>query len=251
MRTLVCGTFVLSLLLTAGARLQADDQPDAKGIVDKAIKATGGEEKLAKHKAATSKGKGKINLMGNEIEFTFEAAVQPPKQSRRRFEADVSGTKFERTIVFNGDKGWITMMGNTDEMSQDQLAAEREDLYAAWVATLEPLKDAAFKLAPLGEIKIGDRPAVGVKVSHKDHKDVSLYFDKDKGLLLKVQRRTKDSMTGQEVDQETFYSDYKEDDGVQRSRKQKTKRDGNDFLEIEITESKRLERLDDSTFAKP
>ncbi len=153
--------------------------------------------------------------------------------------------------MFNGDKGWINMMGNTDEMSQDQLAAEREDLYAAWVATLEPLKDAAFKLAPLGEIKVGDRPAVGVKVSHKDHKDVSLYFDKDKGLLLKVQRRTKDSMTGQEVDQETFYSDYKEDDGVQRSRKQKTKRDGNDFLEIEITESKRVERLDESTFAKP
>ncbi len=57
MRTLVCGTFVLSLLLTAGVRLQADDQADAKGIVDKAIKATGGEEKLAKHKAATSKGK--------------------------------------------------------------------------------------------------------------------------------------------------------------------------------------------------
>ena len=190
-------------------------------------------------------------LAPNEIEFTFEATVQPPKQSRRRFEADVSGTKFERTIVFNGDKGWINMMGNTDEMSQDQLAAEREDLYAAWVATLEPLKDAAFKLAPLGEIKVGDRPAVGVKVSHKDHKDVSLHFDKDKSLLLKVQRRTKDSMTGQEVDQETFYSDYKEDDGVQRSRKQKTKRDGNDFLEIEITESKRVDRLDDSTFAKP
>src|SRR5207244_5359870 len=234
MRTLLCGTFVHDLLLTAGVHLQADDQADAKGIVDKAIKALGGEEKLAKHKAATSKGKGKINLMGNEIEFTFEATVQPPKQSRRRFEADVSGTKFERTIVFNGDKGWINMMGNTDEMSQDQLAAEREDLYAAWVATLEPLKDAAFKLAPLGEIKVGDRPAVGVKVSHKDHKDVSLYFDKDKGLLLKVQRRAKDAMSGQEFDQESFYSDYQEDNGIQRPRKQKTKRDRNDFLNLDI-----------------
>ncbi len=251
MRTIVGGTFVLGLLLTAGLRLQADDQADAKKIIDKAIKAEGGAEKLAKYKGATSKGKGTIHIGGNDIEFTFDAAVQPPKQSRRHFEADVGGTKFERTIVFNGDKGWMSMMGNTDELSPDQLAAEREDMHATWVATLEPLKDPSFKLAPLGEIKVGDRPAVGVKVSQKDHKDVNLYFDRDSGLLLKLQRRAKDTMSGQDVDQETFYSDYKADNGMMHARKQKTKRDGNDFLDLEITEFKPAERLDESLFAKP
>lgn len=260
MRRVTGGVFVLSLLLTPAVSVRADAQADAKAIIDKAIKAAGGEEKLAKHPSATWKGKGKINIAGNEIEFTFDAVVQPPKQSRRHFEADVSGTKFERTLVLNGDKGWITMMGNTDEMSADQLAAEREDSYAGWVASLAPLlepqikpaKASLFKLAPLGEIKVGDRPAVGVKVSHTDHKDLNLYFDKDKGLLLKVQRRAKDGMTGQEVDQETFYSDHKEDNnGVQHARKQKTKRDGNDYLEVDIAEFKTLERLDENTFAKP
>src|SRR5207247_5297407 len=129
--------------------------------------------------------------------FTVETATQPHKQSRQRSEADFNGMKFERTTVINGDKGWITLMGNTDVMPDDQLEAAKEELYAGWVAgLLAPLKDAAFKLTPLGEIKVGDRPAVGVKVGHKDHKDVNLYFDKDKGLLLKVQRRAKD-MGGQ------------------------------------------------------
>jgi len=250
MRIVICGSFVLGLLLAAMATVRGDAQADAIGVIDKAIKAVGSEEKIAKYKAFTMKGKGKINLMGNDIEFTFDAAVQLPKQVRQRSEADFNGMKFERIQIVNGDKGWVCLMGNTEEMSEDQLEAAKDGLYADWVATLLPLKDAAFQLAPLAEIKVGDRPAVGIKVSHKGHKDLSLYFDKDKGLLLKIQRRTKD-MTGQEVDQETFFTDYKDDNGVQRAKKQKTKRDGNDFVDIEIAEFKPAEKLDESTFAKP
>jgi hypothetical protein len=251
MQKLTYGLLAITLVLVSGAWLRADDKAtDAKAIINKAIKATGGEEQLAKYKAVTWKGKGKINLMGTEIEFTIQAAAQPPKQSRGQSEADFNGMKFERLQVVNGDKGWISMMGNTEEMSEDQLATAKEELYAGWVATLEPLKDPAFKLTPLGESKVADQPAVGLKVSRQDHKDINLYFDKDKGLLVKLQRRAKDMM-GQEVDQETFYSDYKESNGLQHARKQKTKRDGSDFLAIDITEFKPVEKLDDSTFAKP
>lgn len=250
MRRVLGGSFVLSVFMATAASVWADDQAAVRSIIDKAMKASGGEEKLAKYKAATWKGKGKINVGGVEIEFTLEAAAQPPKQSRMKSEGEFSGTKFERTQVVNGDKGWISLTGSTEDMPEDQLAAAKEDLYAGWLAMLVPLKDAAFKLAPLPEIKVGDRPAVGVRVSHPGHKDINLYFDKDKGLLVKVQRRVKD-MTGQEVEQETFYTDYKEETGILHPRKQKTKRDGSDFLQIEITEYKPLEQLDVSTFAKP
>src|SRR5437899_8908586 len=128
MRRIVCGTLVLGVLLTVVVAVRADDQADAKGIIDKAIKATGGEDKLAKYKAAIWKGKGKINLMGNEIDFTVETSTQPPKQSRQKSEADFNGMKFERITVVNGDKGWITIMGNTDVMPDDQMAAAKEEL---------------------------------------------------------------------------------------------------------------------------
>jgi hypothetical protein len=250
MKEVVGRLFVLSLLLAAAASARADDEAGVKSILDKAIKATGGEEKLAKYKAATWKAKGKINVEGVEIAFTLEAAAQPPKQLRAKSEGEFSGVKFERTQVVNGDKGWISLTGNTQDMPEGDLAAAKEDLYAHWVAMLVPLKDAAFQLAPLPEIKIGDRPAVGVKVSHQGHKDISLYFDKEKGLLLKIQRRVKDLM-GQEVDQETFYTDYKEENGILHPMKQKTKRAGNDFLQIELTEFKPAEQLDPNMFAKP
>jgi hypothetical protein len=250
MRTVVYGSLVLGLLLTTGSRGRADNPADVKAILEKAIKAMGGEANLTKYKAATLKGKGKINLMGTEIEFTIEAQAQPPKFSRGHSEADVNGMKFERIQVVNGDKGWISMMGNTEDMPEEQLAAEKETLYAGWVARLVPLKEGAFTLAPLPEIKVGDRPAVGIKVSHKDHKDISLYFDKENGLLLKSERRAKD-FTGQEVKQETFFTDYKAYDGMQHARKQKTKQDGNDFLELEVTEYKPVEKLDEKLFSKP
>lgn len=250
MHKVIGGSFVLSLLVACAALVRADDQAAARGIIDKAMKASGGEEKLAKYKAATWKGKGKINVGGVEIDFTVEAAAQPPKQWRVKSEGEFSGTKFERIQVVNGDKGWVSLTGNTEDMPEDQLVTAKEDLYAGWVAMLVPLKDAAFKLAPLPEIKVGDRPAVGVKVSHQGHKDISLYFDKENGLLVKVQRRVKDMM-GQEVEQETFYTDYKEANGILHPRKQNTKRDGNDFLQIEITEYKPVEQLDPSKFAKP
>jgi hypothetical protein len=240
---------VVWLFLGTGTFVRADDMP--KAIIEKAIKATGGEEKLGKYKAATWKAKGKINFGGTEIEWTGDFFSQPPKQMKSVIEVDFNGMKLTFIRVSNGDKGWIVQMGNTDEMSGDQLADAKEELYSNWISTLMPLKDGAFALAPLGESKVGDRPVVGVKVSHKEHKDVSLFFDKEKGLLVKSLRRVKDMMTGQEVDQETVYSDFKETDGIQRSMKMVAKRDGKDYLEAVTTEFKVVDKLDDGLFGKP
>jgi hypothetical protein len=251
MRKIFWASLGICLVLGAVASVRADDKDDVKAVIDKAIKARGGEEKLAKYKAFTIKSKGKINLMGNEIEFTNETAVQIPDKMRSYVEGEFGGVKFTRIQVVNGNKGWLSQMGNTEEMNEEQLNAAKEEQHAGRVVTLVPLKDPAFTLAPLGEVKVGDRPAVGVKVSHKGQKDINLYFDKEKGLLLKTQRRVKDMMTGQELDQETLFSNYKEVDGVQHPMKQTIKRDGNDFLTIEISEYKSHDKLDDKLFSKP
>lgn len=232
------------------AAVGADDQSVAKRVIDKAIKASGGEAMLARYNAVTWKGKVKVNVEGREIEFPVEGAAQPPTQWRVKSQGEVSGTRFERTEVIHGDRGWIILAGQTQEMPEEQLAAAKQDLYAGWVAMLVPLKDRAFKLAPLPEIKLGERPAAGVKVSRQGHQDINLYFDQQSGLLLMDQRYLKDTM-GQAVEQETFYSDYQEDNGILYPRKKKTKRHGNDFLQIEITEYKPVEHLDVSVFSEP
>ena len=177
--------------------------------MDKALKATGGKDKIEKYKGLSMKMKGKISIMGMDIEFTAKGQAQMPDKTRTQFEGSLMGQKFTRTQVVNGDKGWVGMAGMVMDISEMELANAKEEMYSDWVSSLIPLSDPAYKLAPLGESKVGSQAVVGVKVSHKGHQDINLYFDKKDGLLAKVERCAKDPM-GAEVDQAAIYSDYKE-----------------------------------------
>jgi hypothetical protein len=137
-------------------------------------------------------------------------------------------------------------------MPPERLAEQKEEIYAAWVADLVALKEKMFTLSSLGETNVDGKPAVGVKVSSKGHRDINLYFDKETGLLAKSETRVKDEMLGgQEVGQETFYSDYKEVQGVKVAMKAVIKRDGKLYVEADTTEYIPAEKLDDNLFLKP
>src|SRR5262249_45535206 len=153
--------------------------------------------------------------------------------TRAEIEFEFNGMKIKFIRAVDGDKGWSKANDALEDMDAESLAEEKAAVYANWVATLVPLlKHKAFQLAPLGESKVGDKTAVGVKVSHKDRRDVSLFFDKETGLLLKSECRRKDVMGGgNEFTEETLYRDYQESDGVKRARKRTINRDGRRFVE--------------------
>jgi hypothetical protein len=224
---------------------------EPKALIDKAIQAAGGADKLEKYKAAVWKGRGKAYAMGLEIPYTGEWTEQFPNQFKFTIEGDVMGQKFTIGSVVNGDKGWLKVGDDTQEMDKDRLTEAREDLHANWVGRLVPLKDKAFTLAPLGEVKVEDKPALGVKVTYPNRRDVNLFFDKESGLLVKIEHRVKDEQSGMDMNQEVFMSDFKEVEGIKMSMKFVIKRDGKPFVDGEITEYKLEEKLDDSVFAKP
>jgi len=227
---------------------RAEEQ--AQAIIDKAIKAKGGEEALAKYKAVTSKGKGMFYGMGDGIPFTMETAEQLPHKTKQAVNAEVGGNPFKMTTVINGDQGWVNTNGDTTDMEKERLDAQKGLLHADFVITLIPLKDKAYTLSPLGESKQGDKALVGVKVSRKGHKDVSLFFNKDTGLLAKAEYKGMD-MTGQEVNQEVTFGDYKDVDGIKEPMKITIKHDGQKYIESETTEMKHHKKLDVGVFAKP
>jgi hypothetical protein len=236
------------LALPFTTALRADDADAARAVIDKAIKAAGGEEKLAKFKSHTWKNRGTYYGMGmtDGVPYTANYAVAWPD----KFRFEVEGGFM--TLVLDGDKGWMQAMGDTREFSKEEMAQQKEDLYANGVTTLMPLKDKAFKLSLTGETKINDKPALGVKVSHKDRQDVMLYFDKDSGLLVKSERKTKVPEEGnKEVTQETLYGDYQDIEGAKMSLKITILRDGKKFVEGENFDIKPVDKLDDKTFAKP
>ncbi len=243
------------LILTGPAR--ADDQAELKALIDKAIKAHGGEANLAKYKATTWKGKGKVHTMGG-IDFTgdwFET------EGKLRFNIDLEfmGMAIKVTQVVANDKGWekVTVGGMdvmNEEMSKDEVDETHEELYANRIMSLQAfaLKEKGLELAALGEVKVSDKPCLGVRVSSKGRRDVSLFIDKETHLVVKAEHRIKDfDEGGQEYNQEYYQSEYKDFDGIKEPTKTIVHRDGKLFLEIETTEFKHLDKLDDSLFQKP
>jgi hypothetical protein len=243
------GTLLATVLVTSlGTPARADD---ANAILDKAIKALGGEEKLAPVKAAAWKGKGKINLGGNESEFTNEMTVQGLDHSRGAFEGDFMGNKVKGVTVMAGDKGWRKFGDMKMELDKDALANEKRSLYLQIVpVTLLPLKGKGFKVEMAAEEKVGGKPAAGIKVTGPDSKDFKLYFDKESGLPVKLVAKVMGFM-GEEFTQETTYGDYKDFDGIKKATKIESKRDGEKFIDAQITEFKVLDKVDPKTFAEP
>ena len=226
--------------------LKADDADQARAVIDKAIKAQGGEEKLAKFKSHTWKNKGTWYGMGDGVPYTANYAVAWPD----KFRFEVEGGFM--TVVLDGDRGWMQAMGETREMNKDELAQQKEDLYAGRVTTLTPLKDKEYQLTLTGETKVEGKSAIGVKVSHKDRPDVTLYFDKDSGLLVKSERKAKvPEEGGKEVTQENLYGDYQDVEGAKVATKITILRDGKKYVEGENFDIKPIDKHDDKTFAKP
>jgi hypothetical protein len=244
----VSAAVALAAFLTAPAH--ADDD-GVQAVLDKAIKAHGGGQKIDKNRAVQTKTKGTLHLL-NGLPFTQEVKAQMPGQFREAMELDVNGQKVNVVTVFDRDKGWISINGMTKDLEDKILTEIKEAANLLRIARLTALKtDKAFTLSPLGETKVNDKPAVGVKVATKGFRDVNLYFYKDDGLLAKVERRALDVQNNQEVNEERIITDYQDVDGLKAAKKVVVNRDGKKFMEAEVTEVKYTDKLDDSEFGKP
>jgi hypothetical protein len=235
----------------ASSSIRADDK-DTKAIIDKAIKALGGAEKLGKVTAMSWKSKGTVTFNGEDNEFTTESTLQGLDHYRSQFSGTFGGNEVKGVTVLNGDKGW-NKRGEEDsmEMDADAITAEKRRIYLTVVPGLPVLLDAkGFKVESAPEEKVGDKPAVGLKVTGPDGKDFHLYFDKESGLPVRTVGEVV-GFDGQPYKQDTTYSQHKDFDGFKRATKISAKRDGEKFVEIEITEFKVLDKVDPETFSQP
>lgn len=250
MKTKLAVMLSLACLVVVPARADDDDPGEARAIVDKAIQAMGGEAELGKWKAFTSKIKGDIHTQGLKIAFTGELATQGADQEKITLELNVEGQRFEIVEVLNRTRGWVKIAGETTEMDQEKLAESLEEAHADWVASLVPLKAKSFTLATVGEVQVEGKPAVGIRVSHAGRRDVNLFFDKATHMLVKTEARVKDEESGKEMTEETVMSGYDGKD-VQTALKLTVKRDGELYVEAELSDVRLVEKLDDSVFAMP
>src|SRR5262249_4420571 len=188
MRILCSVSLAAAWLLAFGGLVRADDQADMRALVDKAVKAAGGQAKVAKLAAVTWKAKGTLNIKDQKISLTIDSSWQGLDQCKLDLQAEVMNRTESALIVFNKGKGWLKVRDRTMDAPKEFRTFLLPDLYALRLAqTLLPLKDKACKLSPLGELKIGDRDTVGVKATRKGYPDVDIFFDKKTMLPVKCQ----------------------------------------------------------------
>lgn len=239
----------LLLLLSAALPVTAaDDSP--RTILERAIKAHGGQERLEKLKADRVTLKGVIIINDKPVDFTGETIVNLPSQLRSVTRLMIEGNP--RTIVqlLNGDKVIVTENGQPQKPPASAVQEIRDIMLlnrAERLTTLLP--DKAVELTALGDSTLDDKPVVGVQVRLKKHSDVKLFFDKESGLLVKTEHLREAG--GKKVKQEELYSDFKDCDGFKRATKTVVLLDGKKLLEMDMTDVKYLDNVDETLFTKP
>jgi hypothetical protein len=243
---------VLALVVGCAGGSGVADGENAKAVIDKAIKAQGGAEKLSQFKAGRFKARGTLTMRGQELPLTLETVYQLPDKYKTVMQFDVQGNKIVVTQVLDGDKGWMSGPGKTLDLEGKLLNAFKEEFYAANVEMLVPLlKEKGYTLSGLKEIQVSGKPAVGVKVAAKGHRDIELYFDKGSSLPVKTIRTTFDAETMKEATAEVLYSDAKEFDGITSPTKMVVNQDGKKLMELKLIEFKKLDKLDPKEFTRP
>src|ERR1043166_574197 len=141
----VCSAFGLML----AGRAHADD---ANAVLDKAIKALGGEEQLTKVKAAAWKSKGTITFQGNDNEVSMSYTAQGLDHFRQEFEGEFGGNKVKGVTLLAGDKGSRSFGDNNMELDKNALADAKRTVYLSLIpVTILPLKGKDFKVESIAD----------------------------------------------------------------------------------------------------
>jgi hypothetical protein len=200
---------VLLPLLIGGllvVRAAAEDRPH--DIVEKAIMAQGGMEKLSQVTATRMTIKGKLPDPAG-FAFTGETYHQLPDRFKQILSAEVAGTAFRTTLVYDGSKARSFHNKEMQPLTDRYLTMCRQEAHVDRVLSLVPLlRDKLFKLSILPATTVEGQPALGIKATYQGQPDVSLYFDKTDGLLLKSMSRRVDPSAAGDVWYESLYQDY-------------------------------------------
>jgi hypothetical protein len=253
MRASLLAPLALCALFVAVRPASAQDDV-ARSLIEKAIQALGGEKNVARLRAVHVKYEGHVYRGETRVDLKAEAAVQLPGKFRMQMDLAFGNNKVSVLDLIAGDKGKRGYNGDEPQPLKEELFPSiRRALRNLAIEGMFPdfLKDRAYTLSPLGELKVNDRPALGVKVSRQGRADVDLYFDKMDRRLVKAEWKASSLDLQQEVSWEVVFGNYKETDGIKRPRAVVVHVDGKKYIDMEVTEIRFAERIDDALFTRP
>ncbi len=196
----------------------SDDEsvPSAESILDRHIEATGGKSAHLAFESRKATGTLAVVQSGQDFEAKFEQHVKAPGYSH----VVVDGEFFFQVKANNLDQAWVWMQsplheeiagdGSTSllEGVERTRALEGSQLHAAvhWRAGVAEAKN-------LGAVEVAGRPAYEIRITSKSGEQYSRFYDQERAWLVKSTRQIELDHVGV-VDNDAFFENYKEFDGV-------------------------------------
>ncbi len=240
---------LVALLLFAAGPALAQEAPRA--LIERAIRAHGGQERLARARADRVKMKGTLVVGTTKVPFVSETTVQLPGQFKSVVQVTGDGKTHTVVHLLNGERSIVLLDGKEQELPAPTRAQMRQTLDLEQAMRLVPLLTSpAFKLTSLGEMKLNGRETVGVLVTVGGQRELKLYFDKASALLVKSEHAV-DGPGGKKVKQEAYYGNYRDVDGYRRPGQVVAFRDGTRVMDAELVEVKSFARIDPAEFTRP
>lgn len=241
-RKILFFTVAMGFLFSIYASAQTADE-----IIKKNIDAKGGLSKLKSIKTIRLTGLFSMPPMGIEDATITVVAKRP---NLIRMDIEVMGMVVVR--AFDGETAWQimpTQMGDmeTGEMPEDDAKEmKRESDFDGY---LIDYKKKGHKVELIGKEDMEGTEVYNLKVTLKDGYVVNFYFDTNNFLELKSKAKT--SFQGQDMEGETFYSDYKEVAGILFSHSIEMKLDGQTSQQVIFEKIELNVDVEDDYFKMP
>lgn len=213
-----------------------------KGLLQKMLDAQGGREKLGKVK--DSEIKGTIELLAANTSGSITIVRKEPNKQR----LDIDIMSITITQAFDGKKVWMInpQIGEGAREMPEPFASAFKRQAIGNNALLYPGKYGTtfyFK----GKEKVKDKACLVLESVNPDGYKTLYYLDAKTFLVVKSKSKTLDQ-AGTEIDQESYYSDYRKVDGLKVAFKVTSFRQGTEFLKLTLSEVKYNVNVKDELF---
>jgi hypothetical protein len=247
----MCRAIFICVTLVAGiaAFPRPAAEQRAKDIIEDAIAAQGGMDKLKKYPGSQSIMKGTMSFMGQDVPIEIDATYFFPDMAKYIIKMELLGQKVVVEEIWNAGKTKITAGGMVVPLNEAQQAAMDDTMRMQEALELYPLLDAKkFEISKIDKPENANgQETVGVLVKTKGGKDRKLFFDAKTYALVMYEHRGLD-LEEKEVDQKTVVLEHKKIDGILEPVKLEVLNDGKKFMTMKVTSVKHLEKIDKKEF---
>ncbi len=227
----------MAVVLGASGRYARADQPTPEQIIDKAIRAHGGEDRLKVLTGFYLKDRVTYDKGPN---WNYETTVDLPL--RYRSEMKVGSEGKPRVIVIDGDQGWFKTGDEVISYPPTFLDSMRKHTIPylgprSILRLRDRQKNPQCHFSTVGECTIDGHQAVGLRMKLEGGSQQTWYFDKESGLVLKQETRTA-NFEGEDTVTVTTFADYQTFDGFPIARKETSERDGKPSSTMDLIDFK-------------